>query len=113
MATTSLAASPATASDVATQTEVSGKHAAIQALGCRVCLSLLSVSDSSSGGYVCGRCAQVVLSLVAELWMDMSRLRSTRESERKTDWWKHTLPTLRQIHEPAHKKQRFPHPTRQ
>ncbi|KAI6079246.1 Reverse transcriptase domain-containing protein [Aix galericulata] len=50
MASTSLAASPATVTDVDTQTEGSGKHTAIQVLGCRVCPSLLSVSNSSSEG---------------------------------------------------------------
>uniref|UniRef100_A0A8B9DT06 Uncharacterized protein n=1 Tax=Anser cygnoides TaxID=8845 RepID=A0A8B9DT06_ANSCY len=103
MASASLAASPAAVTDVATQTEGSGKRAAIQVLGCRVCPSLLSVSDSRSEGYACGRCAQVeeLLSQVAELWEEVSRLRSSRESEREIDWWRCTLPSLRQTHEPA------------
>ena len=42
-----------------------------------------------------------LLSLVAELREEVRRLRSIRESERKIDWWKHTLPTQRQTHEPA------------
>ena len=83
MASTSLVAFPATVTDVATQTEGLGKHAAIQVLGCRVCPSLLSVSDSSSEGYACGRCAQIeeLLNQVAELQEEVSRLRSIRESE--------------------------------
>ena len=44
----------ATVIDLATQTEVLGKHVVIQVFGCRVCLSLLLVSDSSSSGYACG-----------------------------------------------------------
>ena len=102
MASAALAASPATASDVATQTEVSGKHAAIPLLGCRLCPSLLSVSDSSSAGYACGRCAQAeeLLSLVAELCEEVM-LRSIRESERETGWWKHPPATRRQTQEPA------------
>lgn len=77
----SLVASPATVTDVATQTEGSGKHTDIQVLGCRVCPSLLSVSNSSSSGYACGRCAQVeeLFSQVAELQEEVSRLRSIRE----------------------------------
>lgn len=49
------------------------------------------------------RCAQLeeLLSLVAEFQEGVSRLRSTRESEREIDWWKHTIPSLRQTHEPA------------
>ena len=102
VASASRAASPATVTSVATQTEGSGKHAAVQVLGCRVCPSLLSVSDSS-GEYACGRCAQVeeLLSQVAELREEVNRLRIIRESEMEIDWWRCTLPSLRQAHEPA------------
>ena len=81
MASASLAASPAAVTNVATQTEGSGKQAAIQVLGCSVCPSLLSVSDSSGEGYACGRCAQgeELLSQAAELREEVSRLRSIRE----------------------------------
>ena len=80
MASTSLAASPATVTNVATQTEGSGKHTTIHVLGCRVCPSLLSVSDSSGEGYACGRYAQVeeLFKQVAELREEVSRLRSIR-----------------------------------
>ena len=69
MASASRAASPATVTNVATQTEGSGKHVAIQVLGCRVCPGLLLVSNSSGEGYACGRCTQVeeLLSQVAGL----------------------------------------------
>ncbi|XP_066848127.1 uncharacterized protein [Anser cygnoides] len=103
MASASLEAFTAAVADVATQTEGSGKHTAVQVLGCRVCPSLLSVSNSSSEGYACGRCAQVeeLLKQVAELWEEVSRLRSIRESERETDWWRCALPSLRQTQVPA------------
>ena len=63
----------------------------------------MSVSDSCSGGYACGRCAQVeeLLSLVVKLWEEVSRLRSIRESEREIDLWNHSLSSLRQAHMPA------------
>lgn len=33
---------------------------------------------------------------MTELWEEMSRLRSIRESEEETDCWNHTLPSLGQ-----------------
>lgn len=54
--------------DVATQTELLGKHAAVQVSGCRICHSLSLVTDGSRENSSV-RCDQVdnVLSLVAEL----------------------------------------------
>ncbi|KAM9663018.1 uncharacterized protein ACIBXB_016421 [Morphnus guianensis] len=83
--------------NVAMQTEVPCKHAAVQVSGCRECLSLSLVLEGS-GDTSCVRCDQVddLLSLVAELKEEVERLRSIRECERETDWWAHTLPSLGQ-----------------
>ena len=83
--------------DTASQTELWWEHGGTQVSGCRVCPALMPVSDGSSG-HTCGRCAQVEeqLCLVAELREEVSRLRSTRESERETDYWNRTLPSLGQ-----------------
>jgi len=82
--------------DVATQTELPRKHAAIQVSGCRECQSLSLVTDVS-GENSGVRCDWVddLLSLVAELREEVERLRSIRESEKEIDWWNHALPSLR------------------
>lgn len=71
-----------------------------QVLGCRVCPSLLSVSDGISSGYGCGMCPQgeELLSLVVDLREEVSRLRSIRVSEREIHRWKHTLSTHPEAH---------------
>lgn len=98
----SLMAPPAARIDAVTQTELSRDHAAVQIQGCRVCPSFRSVSDGSSE-LTCGRCAQVkeLLRLVTELQEDVSRLRSTEESENGIDWWNFALPSLRQMDQPT------------
>lgn len=88
-------ASPVTESNTVTQTELPSECVVIQVSGCTVCPSFLSVSDGSSE-YVCGRYAQVeLLSLVTELWEEVGRLRSIRESKNEIDWCNHTLSSLR------------------
>lgn len=49
-----------------------------------MCPSFLSVSDNSSE-YTCGSCAQIeeLLSVVIELYEEVSRQRNTRESEKE------------------------------
>ena len=61
------------------------------------------LTSEGSRDTMCVRWEQVgdLLSLVAELWEEVRRLRSIRDSERESDWWSHTLPTLRQTQEPA------------
>lgn len=86
--------------DVATQTELPQKHAAIQASGCRACQSLsLGADGTSENSRV--RCDQVddLLSLVAELQQEVERLRSIRVSEKETGWWNQALPSMRQKQE--------------
>ena len=55
------------------------------------------MSEGSSKN-ACGRRTQVeeLLSLVAELWEEVDRLKSIRESKKEIDWWNHTLPSLEQ-----------------
>ncbi|GAB0208322.1 hypothetical protein GRJ2_003297900 [Grus japonensis] len=87
--------------DVATQTELTQKHAATQLSGCRECQSLSLGMDGSSENS-CVRCDQVddLLSLVAELREEVERLRSIREAEKEIDWWSQALPSLRQKQTP-------------
>ena len=71
-----------------TQTEVPHKHTAVQASGCRECLSLaLLLEDSRDNS--CVQCDKVndLLSLVAELKEEVERLRNIRECEREIKWW--------------------------
>ncbi|KFR02209.1 hypothetical protein Y956_05133, partial [Nipponia nippon] len=81
---------------VATQMELSLKHAATQVSGCRECQSLALVMEGSRDT-TCVRCEQVgdLLSMVAELKEEVARLRSIRECEREINWWSHPLPSLR------------------
>ena len=83
--------------NVATQTELPCKCAAVQVSGCKECLSL-SLMTEGSGDTSCVRCDRVddLLGLVAELKEEVERLRSIRECEREIDWWTRTLPSLRQ-----------------
>ena len=83
--------------NVATQTELTRKHTAVQVSGCRECLSLSAVPEGGRDT-TCVRCDQVddLLGLVAELKEEVERLRSIRECEREIDWWSRTLPSLRQ-----------------
>ena len=69
---------------VATQTELPQNNAAIQVSGFRECQSLSLVTDGSSEKS-CMRCDQVddLLSLVAELWQEVERLRTIMESEKE------------------------------
>ena len=92
----SLNSAPAV-TDAASQTKLRWDHAATQVSGCRVGPTLTLVLDGSSE-HICERCAQVeeLLHLVTELWEEVSKLRSIRESERKMDYWNHTLPSLGQ-----------------
>ena len=82
---------------MATQTELPRKHAVVQILGCRECLSLSILSEGSSDN-TCVRCDQLddLLSLVEELKEEVERLRSIRECEREIDWWSNTLAPLKQ-----------------
>lgn len=77
--------SPATGSNIATQAVLSREHVDFQVLGFTVCPSFLSVSDSSSE-CTCGSCTQgeELLSLAEELQEEVGRLRSIRESERRS-----------------------------
>jgi len=70
----------ATETDSATQTEFLKEHGAIQVSGCSVCPSFPSVFCGSSE-HTCGKYAQieVLLSLRAELWEEMSGLRNIRK----------------------------------
>ena len=92
----SLNSAPA-ATDAASQTELRWEHGASQVSGCRVCPALVPVRDGSSE-HPCGRCAQgeELRRLVAEFREEVSRLRNIRESERETDYWNRTLPSLGQ-----------------
>ena len=92
----SLSSAPTT-TDAASQAELWWEHAATQVSGCRMCPTLIPVSDNSSE-HTCGRCAQVeeLLCLVTELREEVSRLRSIRERERERDYWNLTLPSLGQ-----------------
>ena len=67
------------------QMELPRKHAAVQFLGCRECLS--------SSDNTCVRWDQVddLLSLVTELRAEVKRLRSIRECEMEIDRWSNTL----------------------
>lgn len=71
-----------TATDAASQTELCQEHAATQVLGCRVCPAFMPVLDNSSK-HATRYCAQIqeLLCLVTELWEEVNRLRSIRESE--------------------------------
>lgn len=85
--------------DVATQTELPKKRTAVQASGCRECLSFsLDCSRDSS----CVRCDQVddLFSLVAELQDEVERLGSVRAPERAIDWWNQSLASMRQEQPP-------------
>ncbi|KAK4831918.1 hypothetical protein QYF61_020295 [Mycteria americana] len=86
--------------DAATQTELPGKHAATQVLGCREWLGL-SLFTHGSRADSCVRCDQVddLLCMVAELREEVERLRSIREAEKEIDWWCHALPPLRREQE--------------
>ena len=86
-----------TRKNVATQTELPRKHAAIQVLGCRECLRLSVLSDGTSDN-TSVRCDQLdeLLSLVAELREEVERLRCIRECEREIDWWSSTLAPMKQ-----------------
>jgi len=66
--------------NVATQTELLHKQAAVQVSGCRECLSLALVLEGSRQK-ACVCCDQVddLLSLVAELKEEVERLRSIRK----------------------------------
>lgn len=70
-----------------TQTELPQKHAAVQACGCRECLSL-ALAPESRRDYICVKWDQVddLLSLVAELKEEVEKLKSIRGCDRKTDW---------------------------
>lgn len=94
--TASLRSGPAMM-DTAAQTELWGEHAVSPVSGCGPCPALTPVWDNSHE-YTCGRCTQVegFLCLMAVLREDVSRLRSTRKSERETDYWNHTVPSLGQ-----------------
>ncbi|KFV62115.1 hypothetical protein N307_03715, partial [Dryobates pubescens] len=63
-----------------------------QAAACRECFSL-ALGIEGEGENTCVRCDQVnfLLSLVAELKDEVSRLRSIRESKRELDMWKKAL----------------------
>jgi len=78
--------------EVSTQTELSGKDAAIQVSGCRECHQLALEIDGS-GENSCVRCAQLdyLLGLVTDLRDEVDSLRNIRESEREIDWWSHAL----------------------
>jgi len=80
--------------EAATQTEVPGKHAAVQVSGCSECHQLALETDNSKGNN-CIRCDQMhyLLCLVAELREEVDRLRSIREAEQEIDWWSHALTT--------------------
>jgi len=86
-----------TRQNVATQTELSYKQAAVQVSGCKECVSL-SLASEDSGQNACVHCDQVddLLSLVAELKEEAERLRSIRKCEREIDWWSHALPSPKQ-----------------
>ena len=93
--------------DVATQTELPRKHAAVQVSGCRGC-QCLSLATGGSSENSCVRCDRVddLLSMVAELREEVERLRSIRESEKEIDWWNQALSSLRQKQEqPPEKNQ--------
>jgi len=68
--------------EASTQTEVPGKHIAVQASGYSECHQLVLETDNSKGNN-CMRCNQVdyLLCLVAELRKELDRLRSIREAE--------------------------------
>ena len=84
--------------DVATQTKLPWKHAAIQVSCCREYqrLSLVTFGSSEKS---CVRRDQVgdLLSLVAELREEVETLRNSSVSEK--DWWNHSLPSLREKQE--------------
>lgn len=42
-----------------------------------------------------------LLSLVVELREEVESLRSIRDLKEEIDWWEHSLPSLRQIHQLA------------
>ncbi|KFV63962.1 hypothetical protein N307_13186, partial [Dryobates pubescens] len=77
---------------VSAQTGVEHKQVGVQVSGCRECWSL-ALEMQGSGDNSCIRCDQVnfLLSLVAELKEEVSRLRSIRESERELDLWEKAL----------------------
>ena len=86
-----------TRKNMATQTELPRKHAAVQVLGCRECLSLSVLSEGSSDNN-CVCCDQLddLISLVVELREEVERLRSIRDCEREIDWWSSTLAPIKQ-----------------
>ena len=80
--------------EASTQTEVPGKHAAVQVSGCSECYQLALETDNSKGNN-CIRCNQVdyLLCLVAELREEADRLWSIREAEQEISWWSRALTT--------------------
>jgi len=75
-----------------------------------MCLSFLSVSENSNE-CSCGKCAQGEEQLsCTELWNEVERLRSIRDSE-EIDQWNNTLPSVRQMNQPATVQETsFPYP---
>ena len=86
--------------DVAMQTELPQKHAATQVSGCRECQGLALMMEGCRDN-IGMRCEQVedLLSMVAELKEEVTRLRTIRECKREIDWWSHSLPSLRRAHQ--------------
>jgi len=93
--------------EASTQTEVPGKHAAVQVSGCSECHHLALGKDNSKGNN-CISCDQVdyLLCLVAELGEEVDRLQIIREAEQEIDWWSRALTTQESTQEQPVKKAR-------
>lgn len=85
---------------VATQTECQLKNAALQVSGCTECLNLLLPSEGSRDT-ACESCEQVddLVSLVAQLKVEVERLRAIRECEQEIDPWSNSLQGLKERHQ--------------
>ncbi|KAJ7423699.1 death-associated protein 1 [Pitangus sulphuratus] len=84
-------------SSMVTKTELPQSHTSLHVSGCKEFLSLELVSEGSRDKS-CMWCDQVydLLSLVAEFYEEVERLRSIRDYEREIDQWSHTLPSLKE-----------------